>query len=52
MNCAENYLSQVGDLKGIFDLPYCPNKHYQGLKYRPSMFLKWYPLEAKTAPKN
>ena len=25
----------VGALKGIFDLPYCQNKHYLCLKYRP-----------------
>ena len=28
------WLYYVGALKGIFDLPYCQNKHYLCLKYR------------------
>ena len=27
----------VGALKGIFDLPYCQNKHYECFKYRPNI---------------
>ena len=26
-------------LEGIFDLPYCQNKHYHCLKYRPNIWI-------------